>query len=180
MLAIRRASDLREGDANSRDLPIGAATQDGSSLHRKGAYMLRRILTGVLTAILLVSAVPVSSASSHGWRWNECRYQYKDGHAGFSVKEVKATIRCGAAHFGVSVTTAMYVADRESRFRATAVNSSSGACGVFQHMPRLYPDRLKAVPFEYKWLSSRCLDGRSNVLAALWTAHKYGWGPWSM
>lgn len=147
--------------------------------------MHRRILFGVMAVVLAIGlAAPATpAAAAHSWRWNKCRFQYKDGHRGWSVNESKLTIECVAAKFGVSTSTAMYIADRESHYHATAVNSSSGACGLFQHMPQYFPDRLRTVshakPY-YRRFQTWCLNARSNTFAALWMAKKHGWGAWGM
>jgi hypothetical protein len=138
----------------------------------------------MMVAVLTIGlAAPHAAASTRTWRWNECRFQYKDGHRGWSVKESELTIRCVAGKFGVSTSTALYVADRESGFHATARNRSSGACGLFQHIPTYFPGRLRAVSTAkpaYRSFGPSCYNGRSNTYAALWMAKLHGWGAWGM
>lgn len=133
-------------------------------------------------SLMLALLVPPAHAADtrNTWRANECRYQYVDGKAGWNVDEVQTTIRCVANRFDVSVVTALYIADRESNYRQFATNSSSGACGIFQHIPTYFPGRLHDVPMKYKVWGPSCYNARSNILAALWMAHRYGWGAWSM
>lgn len=126
----------------------------------------------VLTVLLTVSP-------HHAMRNDKCRYQSLDHHAGFSTLEVKRTIECASHHFGVDTSTALAIARRESgpSLDPYAVNRSSGACGIFQHMPAYFRERLARVPRHfYHWVWD-CLNARSNVLAALWLARQ-GWSPW--
>ena len=138
---------------------------------------MKRLLT--LALILGAATLATPANAEPGWRLTECRFQGHDGRAGWVRYEVKATIRCAAPKFGVSTSTAIYVAGRESGFRQYARNPSSGACGVFQHIPRYFPGRLTNVPTTYKSWGSSCFDARSNILAALKLAQA-GWGPWSV
>src|SRR5262245_52021925 len=57
-----------------------------------------------------------------------CRIDWTEGR-----RAVERLVRCAARHFGVGVATALYVADRESKFQPRAYNRSSCAKGIFQH-----------------------------------------------
>jgi peptidoglycan hydrolase CwlO-like protein len=70
--------------------------------------------------------------------------------------------------------TALCVGWRESRYIPTAVNKYSGASGVYQFMPNLWP-----------WFSSNAGWGGSdvfnpvaNVAVAAYTVAHFGWFPW--
>jgi hypothetical protein len=141
---------------------------------------MKRLIVSL--AVLCITGATMNAATAKPatyWRSHECRYQGLDGKKGFSAWEVQVTIHCAAAKFGVNVGTALYIADRESSFFAHALNPYSGACGVFQHIPRYFAARLAAVPKRFQWEAPSCMNARSNILAALWMA-RYGWGPWSL
>lgn len=142
---------------------------------------MMKYLTAVVLSLTIIGATMATAptAQAHGRRYTKCRYQSVDGRHGFSSLEVRYTIRCVASHFGVSTSEALYVANRESGFGAYARNSSSGTCGVFQHMPQYFAERLAAVPDHFRRWQTSCYNARSNILAALWMVHRYGWGAWT-
>ncbi len=74
-----------------------------------------------------------------------------------------------------NVDLALCVGYRESRYQADAVNVSSGASGVFQFMPFLWPIVSKAAG----WNGSSVFDAKANVAVAAWTVANYGWSPWN-
>ena len=94
-----------------------------------------------------------------------------------TVAGVKSIIRCSVQKYPVSggVGKAFYIADRESHFHYWARNSSSGACGVYQHMPRYWPERWRTYG---NGTVNDCYNGRSNVIVSIRMAHRGGWGPW--
>lgn len=122
-----------------------------------------------------------SAAATAEWMKRFCRYQSVDGRA-WTIREVHLTIHCGVRAFRVSHSIADTVASRESGMRSGARNTSSGACGIFQHMPRYWPGRVgdynHARP---RWdLHPSCFNARSNILVSLRMAAIGGWGPWGM
>jgi peptidoglycan hydrolase CwlO-like protein len=74
-----------------------------------------------------------------------------------------------------NVDLALCVGYRESRYQADAVNTSSGASGVFQFMPFLWPIVSKAAG----WGGASVFDAKANVAVASWTVANYGWSPWN-
>jgi hypothetical protein len=81
-----------------------------------------------LIVVVALSAATPASARPHV-DVKHCRFGAMDGNwHRWSTREAKRTIRCAVNRFPTSLSTAMYVADRESHFYAKAVNSSSGAC----------------------------------------------------
>jgi len=74
----------------------------------------------------------------------------------------------------VNLQIAMCVGYRESRYQPGAVNPSSGAAGVFQFMPAVWPEvsRLSG------WGGASVFDAQANVAVAAWTVGHYGWWPW--
>lgn len=81
----------------------------------------------------------------------------------------------------------------ESRGNPDAVNSGSGAAGLFQHLPRLMPFRLRSAAqyfdgLDAEWFSQvradhadrvSPLDPEASVAAAAWLRGVQGWAPWS-
>lgn len=137
---------------------------------------MRIALTTVLVGALLL--IPTQDAQA-GWRSKQCRYQGVDrGH--WTKHEVHLTIHCAVSKYPTSHSTADGVASRESGMNYDARNSDSGACGVYQHLPHLWPDRVQGFNHRHPWfdLGTSCYNARSNVLVAISMAHRNGWGPW--
>jgi peptidoglycan hydrolase CwlO-like protein len=92
-----------------------------------------------------------------------------------SQKRVVALIHYYFGPLGqANLETALCVGWRESRYISTAVNKYSGASGVYQFMPNLWP-----------WFSSNAgwggadvFDPTANVAVAAYTVAHYGWSPW--
>jgi hypothetical protein len=143
--------------------------------------MARIFTTALLCGALLLPTINPAQAET-GWRKKECRYQYADGRRHWTPTEVRYTIRCAVAKTGVSLSTAMYIAYRESHYGQWATNPSSGACGTFQFYPAsTFQGRLGAnVPQWFKPWGTSCYNARSNVLTAIYTARNSGWGAWGM
>jgi peptidoglycan hydrolase CwlO-like protein len=74
----------------------------------------------------------------------------------------------------VRVTQALCVGAHESGYNPRAVNSSSGAAGVFQFMPQTWPPMSHAAGYG----SSSVFDAVANVAVAAWAVAHYGWSPW--
>lgn len=83
-------------------------------------------------------------------------------------------------HWGGNAACAERIVERESRFQSGAVNSSSGATGLFQLMP-LHASWIKA---ELGYDFSEMKDPYKNAEAAKllseknYRAYKDGWAPW--
>jgi peptidoglycan hydrolase CwlO-like protein len=69
---------------------------------------------------------------------------------------------------------ALCVGWRESRYTPTAVNKSSGAAGVFQFMPRLWPWFSSTAG----WDGADVFDPKANVGVAAAIVKQFGWWPW--
>jgi peptidoglycan hydrolase CwlO-like protein len=69
---------------------------------------------------------------------------------------------------------ALCVAWRESRYTPTAVNKSSGAAGVFQFMPNLWPWFSSTAG----WDGADVFDPNANVGVAAAIVKMFGWWPW--
>ncbi len=92
----------------------------------------------------------------------------KDGRTGVS----KCFIKRAAANFGQSRKRAFYIAHRESRFNYKVTNSSSGAAGLYQFMPRTWA----STPYRNK---SR-YSPKYAALGAMWMWSKGGYSHWSL
>lgn len=142
---------------------------------------MTRIFVAALLAATCVTGAGHAMAAPKD-RSRECRYQTLDGHRGWTPHEARLTIRCLAPRFaGVTASKALAIADRESGDQATAVNTSSGACGLFQHLPRYWPGRLVKVREARPRLldiPESCLNARSNTLAAFRMVAADGWSAW--
>ena len=80
-----------------------------------------------------------------------------------------------SAYFAPSdVDLALLVISCESGGDPNAVNPSSGAAGLFQHIPRYWPERAAAVGLP----GAPIFDPVANVAAAAWLVYTVGWSPW--
>ncbi len=70
--------------------------------------------------------------------------------------------------------TALCVGWRESRYIPTAVNRYSGASGVYQFMPNLWP----WFSSNAGWKGADVFNAEANVAVAAYTVAHYGWSPW--
>ena len=141
---------------------------------------MRRVLMAVAVVATLsigqIGAQPAPPASAEGRASTECRFQtLRKAH--WAKIEVVKTIRCVTKKYDVSTRKALLVAEHESGFRARARNSSSGACGIFQHIPDYWPGRIRAVkkswPMQREFGDS-CYNARSNIYAAVKLAKSSG------
>lgn len=129
---------------------------------------MRKVLAAIAIAVALIATNdPAVQAADAGWRKRECRYQsLRWPRDAWSVREVKATIRCAASRFRIDVRFALFVADHESGFSATAGTSH---CGIYQHTRSSFPSRIAGAEARwprYAWFSQRCENARSNIFAA--------------
>lgn len=132
-----------------------------------------------LAIVLALALTNIGTAHAKTPLDRACRFQYLDGHAHWSVKEVKATIRCSVKRWPVSLDTAMYIANRESGYHQFAYNAS-GCSGVYQWARGTWASVLHDYPPLYKVLGHNVFNARSNVMYAVKYAHTRGWGPWGM
>lgn len=73
------------------------------------------------------------------------------------------------------VELALVVIGCESGGDPGATNRSSGAAGLFQHMPSYWPERSKAAGFG----GADIYDPDANVGVAAWLVRVDGWGHWN-
>ena len=142
---------------------------------------MRRFLAFLLLGVLFLQATPLTAnAHDHSWRWGKCRFQYKDGKKNWSPTEVKLTIKCAEHKFPSSLTTALYIAERESGFRQFAKNPYSSASGVYQFIDSTWSSlRYNHLSkFARRWkLHTSVWDARANVMIAVKWAARSGWCP---
>lgn len=146
---------------------------------------MKRLTYALLIAALSTTMIwQVASAQTERARDRErfCRYGSLEnpGARTWSDLEVRKTIACATDRWDVAFDTALYIAERESGLHERAVNTSSGACGVFQHIPRYWPGRVahfdNVAP---RWNASpQCFNPRSNVLVSVKMMAAGGFGPW--
>ena len=136
--------------------------------------MRRLILTLAIAAALTVPT------PAHAKDTTTCSFQTVEAGI-WTPYENELTIRCFARAMGVSETTAVYVARRESGLNEWAYNSS-GCGGLFQHMLRYWPSRVAtydALLDRYDVHDRAWSSPRANALVAMAMARS-GWGPWSL
>ena len=157
--------------------------------------MRKYLIPGVLSALLLsvyglaLLNGPTAADAAHDgqakWRLENCRYQSVDpGY--WTEREVHMLIHCAVEKWGVSHSTADYVANRESGLRYNAYNRSGcggyGCFGVFQHHGLYWAGRVsaynKAHPGGLHIKDTKAFNARANVLVTLWMVDHGGWGPW--
>jgi membrane-bound lytic murein transglycosylase B len=80
-------------------------------------------------------------------------------------------IRRAAQHFHQSLSQAYYIAHRESRYNYKVTNSSSGAAGLYQFMPRTWA----STPYH----KHSAYDPRWASLAAMWMWAHGGYHHWA-
>jgi Transglycosylase SLT domain len=87
------------------------------------------------------------------------------------AKVARCFIRRAARHYHQPVSQAFYIAHRESRYNWHATNSSSGAAGLYQFMPRTWQSTPyhKRSPYHPRWAA----------LAAMWMWKHGGQSHWN-
>lgn len=79
-------------------------------------------------------------------------------------------------YFGDLADHAMCVLTHESGGNPNAYNSSSGASGLFQHLPKYWSARSAKAG----WAGASIMDPRANVAVAEWLQRTGGWGHWTV
>lgn len=81
-----------------------------------------------------------------------------------------------SSYFAASdVDKALRVISCESGGDPNAVNSASGAAGLFQHIPRYWAERASAIGLP----GVSIFDPVANVAAAAFLVYTEGWSPWN-
>lgn len=133
---------------------------------------MRKLLPAVMLTVV-VAGVGVAIVPEAGAATRECRF-------GMGAKAMRRTVVCVSNKVGVSTRTALAIARRESNFRARARNSSSGACGIYQHIPQYWPGRYRAYS-KPRWgrMPRSCYSGRTNIIVSMHMVRDVGWSPWA-
>ena len=142
---------------------------------------MRTTLRALTIALLLCLALPATSMATARSPKDPCANRlctkYKAGTPSCWNRPGRAAIaRCfiarAARHYRQSKSQAYYIAHRESRYNWRVTNSSSGAAGLYQFMPRTWsatPYR-KHSPYHPKWAA----------LAAMWMWQRGGQSHWAL
>jgi hypothetical protein len=139
-----------------------------------------------LVAVLAIAAVlPIGTKAKAAER--DCvGWMYRVDHrtpAPTRDRRMRHLIHCVFLQLGIpgEVPTAVVVADRESGLAPWALNPSSGAAGIFQHIQSYWPARGRALPREQfpRWPDSSVFNARANVWAAARMVKASGWGAWT-
>jgi soluble lytic murein transglycosylase-like protein len=129
----------------------------------------------LIAAILTVAPATISGAAVPRDRFQVpakiCNIDWRKGRW-----QVKQLIRCAATYWHVpgGAETALAIADRESRFRPRAYNSS-GCAGIYQHMLRYWPGRAS----DYGFPGWSAFNARANIIVTIRMVKRAGWGPWT-
>lgn len=141
-----------------------------------------RKLIACLAATLTVGTTWIATAEARPRMRNVyCHYQTADGRRGWSDSDVHKLIQCTTNKWHVDTGAVLAIADRESGLSWWARNSSSGACGIMQHLPTYWPSRQNTFldKHPYWTVSESCLNARANVAVAVDMIRRGGFGPWS-
>lgn len=77
---------------------------------------------------------------------------------------VESIVRAAAAEFGVSGDLMVRIARCESGLNPSAVNASSGALGLFQHLPSLWGARAAGLGYGYESWSDPTANARVSAV----------------
>lgn len=131
----------------------------------------------LLALVLCTAAAPATASKKPA---NPCANRlctkYKPHTAScWKRNDRAATSRCfirrAARHYHQSLSQAYYIAHRESRYDYKVTNSSSGAAGLYQFMPRTWGSTPyhRRSPYDPRWAS----------LAAMWMWAHGGYHHWA-
>lgn len=141
------------------------------------------VVTGITAFVWLFPVVGNAEDFTPKKRHSHCRYESWNNRPGYTDNEVRLLIRCAVDHFPTSLSTALYVANRESGLECHAANPSSSARGIYQTLDSTWRSwwGTHGGWFNHRrWrLHSHVLGCRPNVMVSIRQAHQGGWGPWS-
>lgn len=145
--------------------------------------MKKCVIAALIAAVVFATPMIPAVAGSHHRSCTDFRVK-PTTPAEFRRHKMTGLIYCVFRKVGIpsQISTALYVADRESSLYPWAVNVSSGCAGLFQHMPSLWHGRAMQLPF--RQFPHRATIGPLNARANAWAAaimvRRGGWGPWSL
>lgn len=153
-----------------------------------------RTLTALLTAALLIGPTMTTTAQAKwnwqgpcdGWRYGE--HVTHDTPMPIIRTRMTRLITCVFNRYAPgNVSTALYVADRESNLWPWAWNRSSDCRGLFQHKGPFWLDRVKAYLWRgwypaatSRWPNVTALNPHANAIAAAKMVAAGGWSPWGL
>lgn len=127
-----------------------------------------------LVITFAISSLDRASARETDVPGELCQIDWRKG-----TWHVKQLIRCAEHRWSVpgGASMALYVADRESKYRPTAYNGYSGASGIFQHLRRYWPGRADSFGFG-GWSA---FNARANIMVTMRMVHRSGsWSDWGL
>lgn len=140
--------------------------------------MRRTILAAAVAACMAVGVAPAAAhhGGQHEYMERRCRYGELDPGVQ-TQREMRATIECAVRRWPVpgGLSMALLVASHESGLQADAYNSSSGACGIYQHLIRYWPGRQDQADRPWMPIGESCKNGRANIIVSIRIAHRLGW-----
>jgi len=89
--------------------------------------------------------------------------------------EMRAIVIRAAEQVGVDPAKLVRIPPRESGWNPDTQNCSSGACGLFQHLPSYWPGRAEEIGLP----EADCRDPWANALAAAMLFKRAGYSPWA-
>ena len=153
---------------------------------------MRRFIAATLIALTIGIATPANAkwnwqGPCDGWRYGETVTQDTPR---FKVEtRMKRLIVCAFDRYAPGNTSkALYVAGRESGYWPWAINQAyddaHDCIGLFQHMRRYWPSRVKAYLWagwypaaDWPYISAK--NPHANAIAAAKMVKAGGWAPWS-
>jgi hypothetical protein len=139
-------------------------------------------IAGAAVALALTLSVAAAPASASGKPYNDgpcanrlCTKYEANTKSCWSLHSRTKVARCfikrAARHYRQPLSQAYYIAHRESRYNWRVTNSSSGAAGLYQFMPRTWASTPyhKHSPYSPRWAS----------LAAMWMWKHGGYSHWN-
>lgn len=137
---------------------------------RRNAIYLTIFLTCVVVGFQRANAAePLAQA---------CRFQFSDGHRGWSIGESQRTFHCWVNRYGSpDVAYSAYIAERESGWYWHAT-SSTGCLGIYQWLPSTWVSARASFPKLAAVSSPDAYNARSNIGIAIKFQRRYGFGPW--
>jgi hypothetical protein len=138
-----------------------------------------RAITRLLVTLTLIlgafTIIPTASAHHNpgpcSFHWHTAYY---DNGSTWGVRRI---IRCAANRYGVSVTTALRVADCESHFHPDAYGN--GNAGLFQHRLIYWAGRADRYLRDRWHIRPNVYGARANTLVTMRMVRAGGWSPWS-
>lgn len=141
--------------------------------------MKRLAVIAAATTLLPTPVAAETARACTGWEFQVDHQTPPD------VREhrMRRLIECVFREVGIpgEVSTAYVIADRESGYAPWALNPSSGAAGLFQHLQNYWPDRAARLPRDEfpRHPDSSVFHPRANVWSAAIMVKASGWGAWS-